>query len=159
MPSVGEGYLEVRRPNGTLGLTRNGSLELNAARQLTNQQGMLVVPPITIPNGVPQDQISITPNGSVVAQGRTVGRLNIVTVPAPDGLLNAGDSTFTVTAASGAIRPAAGTTVKSGALEYSNVDLATAMGEMIDAQRSYQMDSRAIQMQDQMMQIANQIQR
>ena len=53
--------------------------------------------------------------------------------------------------------PATGTTLQQGSLESSNVDMANAMGEMIDAQRSYQMDSKAISMQDQMMQIANQI--
>lgn len=153
----GEGYLEVRRPDGTIGLTRNGALELNANRQLTNQLGMPVQPPITIPTGIPQDQIGITPSGEVQAAGKTVGRLAIVTVPAPDQLLDAGDSTLTATAASGPIRPAVGTTILSGALESSNVDLSAAMGTMIDAQTSYDMDSRAIQMQDQMMQIANQI--
>ena len=44
----GQGYLEVRRPDGSIGLTRNGHLELNAKRQLTNQVGMLVQPPVTL---------------------------------------------------------------------------------------------------------------
>lgn len=153
----GEGYLEVRRPDGTIGLTRNGALALDAGRQLTTQTGMLLVPPVKIPAGVPSSDIVITPGGAVEAAGKTIGRLSIVTVPAPDQLLNAGDSTYTTTPASGAIRAAVGTTVQQGALESSNVDTATAIGQMIDAQRSYQMDSRAIQMQDQMMQIANQI--
>jgi flagellar basal-body rod protein FlgG len=151
----GEGYLEVRRPDGTIGLTRNGALELNANRQLTNQLGMPVQPPITIPAGVPEDEISFTPNGTVQAAGKAVGQLAIVTVPAPEQLLDAGDSTLTATAASGAIRPATGTTIEGGALEASNVDLSAEMGRMIDAQTSYSMDSRAIQMQDQMLQIAN----
>src|ERR1700760_4375961 len=42
----GQGYIEVRRFDGSIGLTRNGQLELNAKRQLTNQQGMLIQPPI-----------------------------------------------------------------------------------------------------------------
>ncbi|HZU40182.1 MAG TPA: flagellar hook-basal body protein [Solirubrobacteraceae bacterium] len=153
----GEGYLEVRRPDGTIGLTRNGALELDASRRLTTQTGMLLEPPITIPSGVPLDKLAIAPDGSVQVAGRTIGQLSVVTVPAPDRLLSAGDSTFQVTAASGPLRKATGTTVEQGFLEQSNVDVATAMGQMIDAQRGYQMDSRAIQMQDQMMQIANQI--
>src|ERR1700761_8787383 len=48
----GHGFIEVRRPDGSVGLTRNGRLELNAKRQLTTQEGMLVQPPITIPSGV-----------------------------------------------------------------------------------------------------------
>lgn len=154
---IGEGYLEVQRPDGTIGLTRNGSLELDAKRQLTDQEGDLVVPPVTIPSGVSLDQVTINPNGSVLAGGRTVGKLALVTVPAPDKLLSAGNSQFTATAASGGIRAASGATVQQGALEASNVDVSRAMSSMIDAQTSYSMDSRAIQMQDQMLQIANQI--
>jgi flagellar basal-body rod protein FlgG len=153
----GQGYLEVRRPDGTIGLTRNGSLELSANRQLITQMGMPLVPPITIPAGVSLDKVGIAPGGQVQVQGKTVGTISLVDVPAPDRLLAAGDSTFTATSASGAIRPAGGATLTQGYLEQSNVDVATAMTEMINAERSYQMDSRAIQMQDQMMQIANQI--
>ncbi len=153
----GSGYLEVRRTDGTIGLTRDGALQLDAGRQLVTATGMAVVPPVRIPAGVPIDQLAITSSGTVEYQGKTFGRLSLVTVPAPDQLLPAGDTTFTATAASGAIRPATGVTVQQGYLEGSNVDMATAMGEMINAQRSYQMDSRAIQMQDQMLQIANQI--
>ena len=153
----GEGYIEVRRPDGTIGLTRNGSLELSQSRELITQTGMALVPPITIPAGVPLDQVGITPGGAVQIRGKAIGRISLVDVPAPDKLLAAGDSTYSATTASGAIRPANGATLSQGYLEQSNVDVATAMTEMIDAERSYQMDSRAIQMQDQMMQIANQI--
>jgi flagellar basal-body rod protein FlgG len=155
----GAGYIEVRRPDGTIGLTRNGSLELNGARQLVTQMGMPLVPPITIPAGVPLDRVAVAPGGQVQVLGKTVGTISLVDVPAPDRLLAAGDSTFTATAASGSIRPAGGATLTQGYLEQSNVDIATAMTEMVDAERSYQMDSKAIQMQDQMMQIANQIKR
>jgi flagellar basal-body rod protein FlgG len=154
---LGQGFLQVRRPDGTLGLTRNGTLELNANRQLTTSTGMLLTPPVTVPNGASSDQLTISANGSVKVSGRVVGRIALVNVPNPNGLLEAGDSTFSASAASGAIQPATGATLQQGALLGSNVDMATAMGEMIDAQRSYQMDSKAISMQDQMMQIANQI--
>jgi flagellar basal-body rod protein FlgG len=153
----GPGYIEVRRPDGTIGLTRNGSLELNGARQLVTQMGMPLVPAITIPAGVPLSEVGIAPGGQVQVLGKTVGTISLVDVPAPDRLLASGDSTFTATAASGAIRSANGATLAQGYLEQSNVDIATAMTEMIDSERSYQMDSKAIQMQDQMMQIANQI--
>ncbi len=154
---IGSGFFEVRRPDGTLGLTRNGVLELNANRQLTTQSGMTVMPGISIPSGVPLSQVTIRSDGTVLAAGKALGRISLVDVPAPGHLLNAGDSTFSASAASGPIRAATGTTLQQGALEASNVDMATEMTRMIDAQRSYQMDSRAIQMQDQMMQIANQI--
>ena len=70
------------------------------------------------------------------------------------GLAPAGDNNYLPTAASGNVRPATGT-LAQGVLEASNVDLADAMVDMMGAQRSYSMASKAIHMQDQMMEIAN----
>jgi flagellar basal-body rod protein FlgG len=152
---IGPGFLQVGRPDGTIGLTRNGTLQLNSRGQLTNELGMPLQPPITVPAGTQPSQIRIDTNGAVLVGGRAIGALQLVTVTAPNGLLPAGDSTFTATAASGAPRPAVGATVQQGALEASNVDVATALTTMINTQQSYSMDSKAIQFQDQMLQIAN----
>lgn len=152
---IGPGFLQVRRPDGTTGLTRNGTLELNSQGQLTNELGMPLQPPITVPRGTQPSDIKIDSNGAVQVGGRTIGAFQLVTVTAPNGLLPAGDSTFTATAASGAPRAATGATVQQGALEASNVDVATAMTTMMDTEQSYSMDSKAIQFQDQMLQIAN----
>ena len=156
---IGEGYIEVRRPDGTIGLTRNGALEVNAQGQLTNQQGMPLVPPITLPRGIDLANVTIGSDGTVKAGSAAVGKIAIVTVPAPDKLLPDGDSMFSATAASGPIRAAAGATLQQGTLESSNVDMAQTMVAMIDTQQSYSLASRAIQFQDQMLQIANQVKR
>jgi flagellar basal-body rod protein FlgG len=153
----GEGFLEVRRFDGTIGLTRNGRLEINAKRQLTNQEGMLVQPPITIPAGVPTDQVTIQPDGTVSAAGNKLGKLSLVTVPAADGLVADGSSVFSATAASGAIKAAKTTTLQQGALEGSNVDLGAEMSRMMTAQQEYAMGSQAVQYEQQMLTIANQI--
>jgi flagellar basal-body rod protein FlgG len=153
----GPGYLEVRRPDGTIGLTRNGALEVGATGQLTNQQGMPLQPPISLPSGVSLSDVKISANGTVTAAGRQVGKLALVTVPSPDNLTPVGDSMFTANAASGAIGPATGATLQQGALEGSNVDMAQAMSQLVTAQRTYAMDSSAIQDQNQMLQIANEI--
>ena len=153
----GPGYLEVRRPDGTIGLTRNGALEVGPTGQLTNQQGMPLQPPISLPTGVAMSDVKISANGTVTAAGRQVGKLALVTVPSPDNLTPVGDSMFTASAASGAIRPATGATLQQGALEGSNVDMAQAMSTLVTAQRTYAMDSSAIQDQNQMLQIANEI--
>lgn len=153
----GQGFIEVRRPDGTIGLTRNGRLEINAKRQLTNQEGMLVQPPITIPAGVSTDEVNIAANGTVQAAGKTIGKISLVDVPAPDGLVADGDSVFSATAASGAIRPAKSATLQQGALEGSNVDLGAEMSKMMTAQQEYAMGSQAVQYQAQMLQIANEI--
>jgi flagellar basal-body rod protein FlgG len=153
----GPGYLEVRRPDGTIGLTRNGALQTNAKGQLTNGQGMAVQPPITIPPGTDPSNVTIQGNGDVVVNGKTLGQIKLVDVPAPNGLVADGDSIFSATAASGAIRTATGSTLQQNALEASNVDMGRAMSQMMTAERSYQMSSNAVQYQDQMLQIANQI--
>ncbi|MFZ0974931.1 MAG: flagellar hook basal-body protein [Solirubrobacteraceae bacterium] len=153
----GPGYLEVRRQDGTIGMTRNGALQLNDKRQLTTQTGMLVQPPITIPAGVDPSQVSIASNGTVSVGKQTLGKLSLVDVPAPNGLVADGDSVFSATAASGAIRAAKGTSVQQGALEGSNVNMGDEMSKMMDAQQQYSMGSQAIQYQAQMLQIANEI--
>ena len=153
----GQGYLEVRRPDGSIGLTRNGRLELNSKRQLTNQEGMLVQPPITIPAGIPTDQVTIAADGTLSAAGKKVGKISLVDVPAPDGLVADGDSVFSATAASGAIRTAKTATLQQGALEGSNVNMGAEMAKMMSAQKEYEMGSQAVQYQAQMLQIANQI--
>ena len=153
----GEGYLEVRRPDGTIGLTRNGALQLNDKRQLTTQSGMLVQPPITIPAGVDPSQVSIASNGTVSVGKQTLGKLSLVDVPAPDGLVADGDSVFSATAASGALKAAKGATLQQGALEGSNVNMGDEMSKMMAAQQQYAMGSQAIQYQAQMLQIANEI--
>lgn len=153
----GSGYLEVRRQDGSIGLTRNGSLQLNSKRQLETQTGMLVQPPITIPSGVETSQVSISANGTVQAAGKTVGKISLVDVPASGGLVADGDNVFSVTAASGAIRPAKNATLQQGALEGSNVNLGDEMAKMESAQEEYSMSSQAVQYQEQMLSIANEI--
>jgi flagellar basal-body rod protein FlgG len=153
----GQGYLEVRRQDGTIGLTRNGALQLNDKRQLTTQTGLLVQPPITVPAGVDPSQVSISPDGTVQAGSQKLGKLSLVDVPAPDGLQADGDSVFTATAASGPLRAAKGASLQQGALEGSNVNLGEEMSKMMAAQQQYSMGSQAIQYQAQMLQIANEI--
>lgn len=152
---VGAGYLQVRRNDGSIGLTRNGALELDSAGELTNQDGNPLVPPIKLPKGVQSDKVSIAATGEVTADGRKLGQITVVTVPAPDQLQPDGDSMFSVTAGSGTTRVAAGSSLQQGALEGSNVDIAATMADMVNAERTYQMSSQAIQYQDQMLQIAN----
>lgn len=153
----GNGYLEFSRPDGTIGLSRNGVLEMNGQGQLTNQEGNLLQPPITIPPGVQPSQVSIAANGTVSANGRQLGKIQLVNVPSPDNLTPVGDSMFTANAASGGIVPATGASLQQGALEGSNVDMAQDMSTLITAQQTYSMDSSAIQDQDQMLEIADEI--
>jgi flagellar basal-body rod protein FlgG len=153
----GSGYLEVRRQDGTIGLTRDGALQLNSKRQLTTQTGMLVQPPITIPAGVDTSQVSIASDGTVSTGGKRLGKLSLVDVPAANGLVPDGDNVFSATTASGAIRAAKSATLQQGALEGSNVNLGDEMAKMESAQQEYAMGSQAVQYQAQMLQIADSI--
>lgn len=153
----GSGYLQVRRSDGTVGLTRNGALQVDSQGQLTDQAGDPLVPPLTVPKGTSLTDLHIAANGTVSTGNRTLGRIAVVDVPAPNQLAPDGTSMFSVTAGSGATRPATNSTLQQGALEGSNVDISQAMSDMIGAERSYQMSSQAINYQDQMLQIADQI--
>jgi flagellar basal-body rod protein FlgG len=153
---AGDGYFQVRNANtGQLALTRNGSFQANANGQLVTPEGHQLVPPIQLPRGVDPSTITIAADGTVSSAGRALGRIQLVTVPAPTGLQADGNGYYSATAASGGIRRATGATLQQGVIEGSNVDLADAMVDMMDAQRSYSMASKAIHMQDQMMEIAN----
>jgi len=157
----GPGYFQVKRPDGSLALTRDGSLRLDALGRLTTQDGNVLQPEIRAPSGTTSDQLSIGSDGTVRgAGGKALGRIQLVDVAAPDGLQPLGGNLFAASAASGQpTAVTAATTLKQGALEGSNVDVGDAMVDMIDAQRSFQMASKAIQMQDQMLEIANQVKR
>jgi flagellar basal-body rod protein FlgG len=156
----GEGFLRVRLADGRDALTRDGGLHLDGARQLVTASGALVQPAITVPAGVADDQISIGPDGTILAANQRVGKLDLVTVRSVGGLLSAGDNAFVTTAASGEVVAAPGTTViTQGALESSNTDMAEAMVAMIESQRAFQLASKAITTADEMMGIANQVKR
>ena len=117
---------------------------------------MLLQPPITIPAGVDPSQVSIGSDGTVQAGSQKLGKISLVDVPAPDGLVADGDSVFSATAASGALKPAKAS-LQQGALEGSNVDMGAEMSKMMAAQQQYAMGSQAIQYQAQMLQIGNEI--
>lgn len=150
----GNGYFQVRLPNGTTGLTRNGTFQFNARGQITTSTGMELVPPIAVPKGTRPGAISVGPDGTVSVGTRRLGRLRLVEVPAPDKLLPQGNSTFVATAASGAPRQVRGLTVQQGYLEQSNVDMNVEMTSMMSTQQAYAMASKAIQYEGQLGQIA-----
>jgi flagellar basal-body rod protein FlgG len=159
---AGPGFLQVKRADGSLALTRDGSLRLDATGRLTTADGDPIEPPLTVPKGTSASDVSIAADGTVRVGNRTLGRIALVGVPAPDGLQPLGSNLFAPSAASGAARPlaaGAGATLKQGMLEGSNVDVGDEMVQLIAAQRSYEMASKAIQMQDQMLGVANQVKR
>jgi flagellar basal-body rod protein FlgG len=156
----GEGFLSVRLADGRDALTRDGGLHVDGSRRLVTSTGAVVQPAITVPEGIAEDQITIGGDGTVLAAGGRIGRLDVVTVRSPQGLLSAGDNAFVASAASGPpIAAPRATTLTQGALEASNTDMAEAMVAMIESQRAFQLASKAITTADEMMGIANQVKR
>jgi flagellar basal-body rod protein FlgG len=155
----GPGYLQVRTADGRLALTRDGQLRLDGSRSLVVSGGAKVDPPITVPAGVTAEDISVSDDGTVRAAGRTLGKLTLVDVPAPAGLASLSDGLLAPTAASGPATASTAPSFQQGFLEQSNVDLASALTQLLDAQRDFQMASRVIHTQDQLLEIANGIRR
>jgi flagellar basal-body rod protein FlgG len=153
----GDGFLQVRRADGTTALTRDGSLRLDPTGRLTTQRGELLQPAVTVPAGTSEADVRIAQDGAVSAGNRQLGRIQVVTVRAPQALQSAGDSLFIANAASGPAQVLPAGRVVQGSLESSNVDIADAMTQMMESQRSFQMASKAVQMQDQILQIANDV--
>ncbi|HEY1149048.1 MAG TPA: flagellar basal-body rod protein FlgG [Pseudoduganella sp.] len=158
---IGNGFLQVRRPNGESGYTRAGQLGVDQNGVLINAQGLPLVPQITIP--ATATSITIAENGtvSVTTQGNTipqeVGQLTLSSFINPTGLLALGENLFQETQASGA--PTEGRPgdaqfgkLKQGALEGSNVQVVEEMVDMIAAQRTYEMNTKVLSAADNMLQ-------
>lgn len=160
----GRGFLQTLLPDGTLGYTRDGSLQIDAQGQLVNASGFAIQPAITIPAATLN--VSIGSDGTVSAQlsGQAaptqVGSIQLVDFVNPSGLQPNGDNLFLESASSGA--PQAGTpglnglgSVIQGAIESSNVNVVEELVSMIEAQRAYELNSKSIETVDQMLQFAS----
>jgi flagellar basal-body rod protein FlgG len=152
----GEGYFQVTRANGQKALTREGNFGVDASGAIVNAEGNPLSPPIKLPAGVAPKEVSIAPDGTVSAGERKLGQIKLVTVTSPEHLLADGGGELTPTSASGAPHPATGK-IHQGALEASNVNVASTMAQLVSTQRNYQLTSTAIQDESQMMSIANQL--
>ncbi len=157
----GIGFFEVQMPDGTPGYTRDGSFQVNAQGQLVTNNGYAVQPGITIPANAQSvtigtdGTVSVSVPGQVAAQN--VGQLQLVSFVNPAGLDPKGQNLYAETDASGA--PNAGTpglnglgSVEQGFVETSNVNVVEELIGMIQTQRAYELNSKAIQTSDQMLQ-------
>lgn len=156
---AGDGYFQVKRPDGTTALTRDGQFQADATGKLVTLGGDTLQPPITLPKGVSPSDVAIATDGTVsTSTGTKLGKIQLVTVPSPDQLQAIGNGQFAVTPGSGAPVNATGQ-VKQFFLEGSNVDVADALTSMIRAQRAFELSSKAVTTQDQLLQMANELRR
>jgi len=161
----GEGFIQVTTPNGDLRYTRDGSLQINANGQLVTTTGYAIEPAISIPTDAAS--VSIEKDGGVNVMDSSgtqsvVGTLQLARFPNASGLSSEGDNLLSETPASGT--PTTGTagengfgTILSGFLEKSNVQMVTELVNLINAQRAYEINSRAIRAGDDMLRTASQI--
>ena len=161
----GGGFFEVVMPDGTSAYTRDGSFQQNSSGQLVTAEGHSIQPAITLPNNVQSLTIGTDGVVTALAAGNTVpqviGNLQLSNFVNPGGLQPIGNNLFAETAASGAAQT--GTPGQNGlgalihgSLETSNVNVVEELVNMIEAQRAYEMNSKAIATADQMLQFVSQ---
>ncbi len=161
----GRGFFQVIMPDGTLSYTRDGTFQLDSTGQVVMSNGYLLDPAITVPQDAQSISVGTDGTVSVLQSGQTaptiVGNIQLADFVNPTGLQPMGENLYTETAASGA--PITGTpgltglgTVLGGSLETSNVNVVTELINMIETQRAYEMNSKAISTADQMLQYAGQ---
>ena len=168
MVIAGNGFFQVQMPDGTTAYTRNGAWKLDSDGNIVNDDGLQLVPNITIPADATQISIGIDGTVSVLQPGaaemQQVGQIEIVNFINPAGLHSSGDNLFLETGASGApIIGIAGQDglgqIKQGFVEMSNVQLVEEMTELITGQRAYEANSKAITTSDAMLQTTNELKR
>jgi flagellar basal-body rod protein FlgG len=162
----GNGFFQVTMPDGTTGYTRDGAFQLDNQGRLVNSTGLLVQGGVTVPANA--TSVSVASNGTVTAAvpgtaaPQTIGTITTASFINPAGLEPKGQNIYQETAASG--QPNAGTpgadglgSLMQGFVETSNVNVVQELVTMIQTQRAYEMNSKAIQTSDQMLQKLGQL--
>lgn len=164
----GDGFFQVLMPDGTIGYSRDGAFKKDGEGRIVTSDGFLLEPEIVIPEDAVEIAVGADGTVSVILAGytdpQTIGEIELVRFINPGGLQSAGRNLYLATAASG--QPLLGTpgldgfgTLTQGFLEMSNVQIVEEMVAMITSQRAYEVNSRAIQAADDMLQTANNLRR
>jgi flagellar basal-body rod protein FlgG len=161
MAIQGDGFFQIVNPAGGYLYTRDGTFRLNSNYQLVTSDGYFVNPQMTFPADT--ISVSVGVDGTVTATtagspttATTVGKLTLTRFPNPPGLSAQGQNLFAETPASGTAQSVTpgqngSGTIQGGFLEQSNVDVVAEMVNLIQAQRSYEFNTKAVQTADQML--------
>jgi flagellar basal-body rod protein FlgG len=155
----GQGFFQVQMPDGTLAYTRDGAFQRDSTGQIVTSSGYPVSPAITIPSDATSITISRDGVVSVTQPGNvttTLGNIQLATFVNNGGLQSVGENLYVETASSGTPTPnTPGTNgaglINQGMVEISNVNVAEELVNMIQTQRAYELNSRAIQTSDSML--------
>jgi flagellar basal-body rod protein FlgG len=157
---TGRGFLQITLPDGSIAYTRDGSLTMDSQGNVVTASGYPLQPALTVPQGT--QSVTIGNDGVVTAVSSAnkptqIGQIQLADFINEQGLQPTGNNLLVESAASGA--PQVGTpgtnglgTLQQGALETSNVNTVTELVNMIQCQRAYEMNSKAITTTDQMLQ-------
>jgi len=161
----GDGFFEVQMPDGTLAYTRDGGFKTNSTGQIVTSNGLPVEGFQAVPQGT--TNITISPSGQVsytTSSGTTTFQVQLARFENEAGLSAMGGNLYQQTAASGA--PELGTpntngfgSLAQGYLELSNTQVVQEMVNLIEAQRAYEVNAKAVQAADEMLQMSNNLRR
>ncbi|MBS9436316.1 flagellar basal-body rod protein FlgG [Photorhabdus noenieputensis] len=162
----GKGFFQVQLPDGTSAYTRDGSFQEDQNGQLTTANGFLIFPTITIPDNATDLAISSDGIVSVKVQGQSasqqIGQFTLTTFINESGLESIGENLYVETSSSGV--PIENTPGINGAgllqhkyVETSNVNIAEELVNMIQTQRAYEVNTKAVSTSDQMLQKLTQL--
>ncbi len=162
----GNGFFQITMPDGTINYTRDGAFQVNAQGQLVTSNGLPVANGITVPANA--TNVAISADGNVTASipgnvsPQPIGTIALASFINPAGLEPRGQNLYAETAASG--QPNTGNpgsnglgALMQGYVETSNVNVVQELVSMIQTQRAYEMNSKAIQTSDQMLQKLGQL--
>lgn len=161
----GRGFFQILMPNGEVDYTRDGSFKIDSTGQLVTSSGLPLEPAVTIPSDA--TSVTIGSDGIISAlqppatTASTLGQIQLADFINPAGLEPIGENLFRQTTASGA--PTIGNptdnelgTTLQGSLETSNVNVVEEMVNMIETQRAYEINSKAISTSDEMLSFVTQ---
>ena len=168
MAIQGDGFFQVQMPDGTLAYTRDGALEDVVQRTSDDQRRVARARRAFSPFPPARPAVTISPDGQVddhrAPAARRIFRCTLVRFANPAGLQSVGRNLYLETLASGT--PETGTpepggfgSLQQGYLEMSNVKVVEEMVNMIVAQRAYEVNSKAVQAADEMMQQSDNLRR
>jgi flagellar basal-body rod protein FlgG len=157
----GNGFIQVSLPDGSVAYTRDGSLHEDSTGQLVTADGYPLVPAITLPANVnsvtigTDGTVSATSNGSTTPA--TLGVIQLANFVNPAGLQPMGQNLYLETQSSGTAQTGQPGingmgSLAQGSLESSNTNVVAEMVNMIEAQRTYEMNSKSISAVDDMLQ-------
>jgi flagellar basal-body rod protein FlgG len=156
----GDGFFQILMPDGTIAYTRDGSFNVDSEGNMVKSSGFLLEPSIALPQET--KRVNVAGDGTLSAiisvdpEPQDLGQIELVRFVNPSGLEAVGHNLFRETEASGP--PIPGNpgedglgVVTSGFVELSNVNVIEEMISMITAQRAYELNSKAIQTADEML--------